>query len=164
MYQKDLIRNAWKSAGLYDENDAKLQQFLQLLDDPAQCWSELIATCRQSYADYKAKLVPPIMETPDTMVHLILIRAVDGPDELALLEQYISATDPARDEVELKTIALKNVPRLNRALAKKPGLTQPVTDAMAARSPARRVARRSRPARPAAASPAPPPSAPGSPS
>jgi hypothetical protein len=165
MYQKDLVRNAWKSAGLYDQNDAKLQQFLQLLDDPAQCWSELIVTCRRNFADYKAKLVQPLMDSSDTLVHLMVIRAADGADELALLEQYISGSDPTRDEVELKTIALKNVPRLNRALAKKPNLTKPVSDALASPSATRRTARRPRPAPPTPAppAPAPPAPAPGSP-
>jgi hypothetical protein len=146
MYQKDLVRDAWKTAGLYDENDAKLQQFLQLLDDPAQCWSELIVTCRRNFADYKAKLVQPIMSSSDTLVHLMVIRAADGADELALLEQYISGSDPTRDEVELKTIAVKNVPRLNRALAKKPDLTKPVTDAMTSARAVRRAARKPKPA------------------
>jgi len=165
MYQKDLVRNAWKSAGLYDENDPKLQQFLQLLDDPAQCWSELIETCRRNYAAYKAKLVQPILDSRDRLVHLMVIRAADGADELALLEQYISGSDPTRDEVELKTIALKNVPRLNRALAKKPDLTQAVSDALAPPA-ARRAGRKPTPATPAPAAtapvtPAPPAGSPG---
>jgi hypothetical protein len=33
MYQKDLIRSLWKSAGLYEENDLQLQQVLKSLDD-----------------------------------------------------------------------------------------------------------------------------------
>ena len=37
MYQKDYVRSLWKAAGLYDENDAKLQQFLKLLDEPTLC-------------------------------------------------------------------------------------------------------------------------------
>jgi hypothetical protein len=133
MYQKDLIRSAWKSAGLYDENDSKLQQFLKMLDDPTQCWNELTDACRRSYAAYKAKLVQPIMGTSDKLVHLNVIRTTieSNDDEMGLLEQYIASSDPVRDQVELKAIALKNVPRLNEALNKKPNLTQDVRGALA---------------------------------
>jgi hypothetical protein len=138
MYQKDLIRNAWKAAGLYDENDSKLQQFLQMLDDPTQCWKELTDACRRSYAAYKAKLVQPIAGTGDKLVHLLLIRtaAESNDDEMVLLEQYIASSDPVRDQVELKAVALKNIPRLNEALAKKPNLTQEVRGAIAAQAAA----------------------------
>jgi len=128
MYQRDLVRDAWKSAGLYDESDPKLQQFLALLDDPTQCWEELTQACRRNYADYKAKIVQPILDSSDTLVHLMVIRAATGDDELALLKQYISKSDPVQDETELKAIALKNDPRLNKALTKKPNLTQAVRD------------------------------------
>jgi hypothetical protein len=131
VYQKDLIRNAWKAAGLYDENDSKLQQFLLLLDDPTQCWTQLIQTCRRDFADYKAKVTQPILDTNDTLVHLMVIRAATSADELALLEQYITTSDPVRHGTELKAIALKRVRRLNKALAKKPGLTEPVREALA---------------------------------
>jgi hypothetical protein len=128
MYQKDLVRGAWKSAGLYDINDAKLQQFLKLLDDPTQCWTELADQCRRSYAAYKEKVVQPILASSDKLVHLMLIRASieSNDDEMALLEQYIASADPVRDEVELKAIALKSVPRLSAALRTKQNLTSNV--------------------------------------
>ena len=134
MYQKDLIRSAWKSAGLYDENDSKLQQFLKLLDDPNQCWKEMTDACRRSFTDYKAKLVQPILDSGDKLVHLIVIRTLSesNDDEMALIERYIAASDPKRDQVELRAVALRNIPRLTDALRQKPNLAPEVRDTMKA--------------------------------
>jgi hypothetical protein len=137
MYQKDLIRSVWKSAGLYDENDSKLQQFLKSLDDPNQCWKEMTDACRSSFASYKAKLVQPILDSGDKLTHLIVIRTASesNDDEMALIERYIASSDPKRDQVELRAVALKNIPRLSEALRKKPNLTREVRDTMAALAP-----------------------------
>jgi hypothetical protein len=136
MYQKDLVRDAWKSAGLYQEDDPKLRQFLDLIEEPAHCWAELVAACRRDFAAYKAKVVQPILDSGDTLVRLMVIRAASEADELELLERYVAASDPARDEAELRAIALKGVPRLNGALAGKPGLTPAVRSILAAPAPA----------------------------
>jgi hypothetical protein len=134
MYQKDLVRSAWQAAGLYDDKDAKLQQFLKLLDDPTQCWLELTDQCRRSYTAYKARIVQPILASSDTLAHLMVIRAsaATREDEMTLLEQYIAASDPVRDHVELKAAALKNVPRLNEALLKKRHLPRSVRSVITA--------------------------------
>jgi hypothetical protein len=135
MHQKDFVRAAWTAAGLYDEQDAKLQQFLVRLEDPTQCWPELIGVCRREYSSYKARLAQPILDAKDALVHLALIRAASEPDELALLEKYVAASDPASDETELKAIALKNVAALNRALAERadlPASVQAILDSQVA--------------------------------
>jgi hypothetical protein len=67
---------------------------------------------------------------------LIRTAAESNDDEMVLLEQYIASSDPVRDQVELKAVALKNIPRLNEALAKKPNLTQEVRGAIAAQAAA----------------------------
>jgi len=162
MYQKDLIRSAWKSAGLYDEKDSKLQQFLGMLDDPTQCWNELSDACRRSYAAYKTKLVQPILGTGDKLVHLMLIRTSteSNDDEMSMIEQYVASSDPVRDQIELKAVALKNIPRLNAALTKRPDLTadlRGIIAAQAATAPAPTVTSTAPPpAVPTAATPAPP--------
>jgi hypothetical protein len=132
MYQKDLVRDAWKSAGLYEEDDPMLRQFLDLLEEPAHCWDELVAACRRDFAAYKAKVVQPILDSGDTLVRLNVIRAASEDDEFELLERYVAASDPALDEAELRAIALKGVPRLNGALAGKPGLSAAVRSMLAA--------------------------------
>ena len=136
MYQKDLVRDAWKSAGLYDEDDPKLRQFLDLLEDPVHCWAELIAACRTEFAAYKARVVQPILASGDTLVHLMVIRAASEADELDLIERYITASDPAREEAELRAIALKRVPRLSDALSGKAGLTPGVRSMLTPPGPA----------------------------
>lgn len=138
MHQKDVVRSAWKSADLYEEEDPKLQQFLELLDDPTQCWSELVDACRRSFAAYKAKVAQPILASSDKLVHLMLIRSTYEAydDEMALLERYIASSDPLRDELELKAIALKRIPRLHEALKRKPNLPQHLRAMIASESPA----------------------------
>ena len=138
MYQKDLIRGAWKAAGLFDANDSKLTEFLKLLDDPTQCWAEMIDACRRNYTVYKAKLAQPIVATGDKLVRLALIRAAlpSNADEMNLLQEYIASSDAVRDETELKAIALKNNSALNRALKKKVGLTAAVGAILATRATA----------------------------
>jgi hypothetical protein len=137
MHQKDLVRDAWRSAHLYVASDPKLQPFLDMLDDPTQCWSELVNACRRSYAAYKARVVEPILASGDKLVHLMIIRFASEAyeDEMALLEQYIASSDPALDEVELKTIALKRIPRLDKALNKKPNLPKDVNAMIAPQIP-----------------------------
>ena len=137
MHQKDLIRKIWKTAGLYDEPDAKLQQFLHLLDEPARCWPELIDTCRRSYAAYKAKVTQPLLDSGDTLVRLVLIRAANPAedDEVALLQHFIETGDPARTEIELRAIALKDVSALSNALLKKPDLPRSVKAIVAKKAP-----------------------------
>ena len=138
MHQKDVIRAAWRSAGLYEENDAKLQQFLKFLDDPTQCWNEMIDSCRRSYAAYKTKLAGPILNSGDQLVRLAVIRAAsDGADdEIALLEQYVASSDVTRNAVELKLIALKSIPQLDAALMQKPGLPADLRAMLATRAAA----------------------------
>ena len=133
MYQKDFIRNLWKSAGLYDENDSQLQQFLKSLDDPNQCWKEMTNVCRRNFAPYKAKLAQPILDSDDKLVHLNLIRIASetNDDEMVLIERYVDSSDPKRDQVELRAVALRNIPRLTDALRKKPNLTHEVRKTIA---------------------------------
>jgi hypothetical protein len=138
MYQKDVVRSAWKAAGFYDENDSKLAQFMKLLDDPTQCWPEMIDTARRSYADYKLKLAKAILAGNDKLTHLALIRAAlpGAEDEIAVLKDYVASSDPVRDETELKAIALKNVSELNDSLKAKPNLTPAVSAMLAKRAAA----------------------------
>jgi hypothetical protein len=138
MHQKDAVRSAWKSAGFYDDNDSKLAQFMTLLDDPTQCWPEMIDTARRNYTEYKSKLAKAILATNDKLIHLALIRAASSraDDEIAVLKDYIASSDPVRDETELKAIALKNVAALNKSLKAKANLTPAVAAMLAKKATA----------------------------
>jgi hypothetical protein len=130
MHQRTAIQEAWRKAGLYDSADPKLKTFLEMLDDPRQCWPELVAASRGVYADIKAKLVGPILETGDKLMRLNLIRAADPnrADEVGLLSEFIKTSDPQRDEIELQEIARKSTPQLLSDLKQKPGLTLRVSE------------------------------------
>ncbi|HTV91915.1 MAG TPA: hypothetical protein VMG98_04275 [Verrucomicrobiae bacterium] len=138
MHQKDAVRSAWKAAGFYDENDLKLAQFMTLLDDPTQCWPEMIDTVRRNYAEYKTRLAKAILGSNDKLVHLAIIRAAlpGADDEMSVLKDYIVSSDPVRDETELKAIALKNVKDLNKSLSAKTNLTPAVSAMLVKRAPA----------------------------
>ena len=77
MYQKDLIRRASEEAGLYRRRDPKLHRFLKRLDQPGECWPELIEAVTTEYRDYLEALARPLWETGDALVRLNLIRAAD---------------------------------------------------------------------------------------
>jgi hypothetical protein len=138
MHQKDAVRNAWKAAGFYDDNDSKLGQFMKLLDDPTQCWPEMIDNVRRNYVDYKAKLAKAILASNDKLIHLAIIRAAlpGADDEMSVLKDYIASSDPIRDEAELKAIALKNVAALNKSLRAKKNLPPAVTAMLAKKATA----------------------------
>jgi hypothetical protein len=138
MHQKDAVRNAWKAAGFYDDNDSKLEQFMKLLDDPTLCWPEMIDAVRRNYTDYKARLAKAILASNDKLVHLAIIRAAlpSADDEMSVLKDYIASSDPIRDETELKAIALKNVEGLDESLRAKANLTPAVSAMLATRAPA----------------------------
>jgi len=136
MHQKALIREAWASAGLYDEDDPKLQQFLAQLDDPNQCWAGMARLLRRDFAAYKDRVVPPILAQGDTLTRIMVARAIaDTEDEAPLLETYIAASDPVRDEVVLRAVAERNVPRFNKALKRRRNLTPSVRATLARTAP-----------------------------
>lgn len=138
MHQKDAVRSAWKTAGFFDDKDAKLAQFMKMLDDPTQCWPELIDACRRNYTEYKGKLAKAILASNDKLIHLAIIRAAmpGADDEMSVLKDYIASSDPARDETELKAIALKNISELNKSLKSKSNLTPAVTTLLAKKATA----------------------------
>jgi hypothetical protein len=132
MHQKETIRAAWAAAGLYDDPDPELRLFLRLFDDPAQCWTELTLLCRHSFAPYKSRIVQPILDCDDPLVRLLMIRTLrDTGDEAVLLEHYIETCDPDHHRAELRAIAHKNNPDMNRSIRRKRDLPGDVRAALA---------------------------------
>jgi hypothetical protein len=150
MHQKERIKQAWRDAGLYDSGDEKLLAFLELLDGPRGCWPELAEECRRNYPAYKARLVNPILDTADKLLRLNLIRIAmpEHRDEVDLLRRFIRKSDPHRDAIELKALALKGVARLTKDIRLKENLPAElrviVGSAPAARPAARQRARKER--------------------
>ncbi len=126
MYQKDLAKRAWTDAGLYRSDDPKLLEFLSKLDtSPVDCWSDLVAEGRLRLPEYKAQLVEPLWASGDKLLRLNLLRWAepDRPDELQVLQRWMEAADPVRDERELLGMArLDSAPLLEQLLAK-PGIS-----------------------------------------
>src|SRR5690242_528416 len=115
MHQKDAVRQAWINAGLYHSNDARVTEFLKLLDaSSTNCWPELLEECRSRYPDLKDKLVQPIWATGDKLLRLNLIRQADlaHKDELTIMEKFVGAADPQHDVTELRAMALRNHPKV----------------------------------------------------
>jgi hypothetical protein len=123
MHQKDLVKQAWESAGLYSRRDAKLQQFLKHVDEsPTACWPELIDLCRTRYPEYLEQLVTPIWNTGDRLLRLNLIRAIDleRQDEQALFTKLVRQSDLQHDEPELRAIIqVANRPVLDRMMRRR---------------------------------------------
>lgn len=156
MHQKQLVRDAWRSAGLYDDGDERLRQFLDRLDEPHMCWPEMTRLLRRSFAEYKARVVAPLLAQGDTLTRLVVLRALADADddEARLVERFVSASDAARDEVELLAIAERAAPRFDKALRRKRSLTAPVLGVLARRPPLPARRSRAKAARAGAALPA----------
>jgi hypothetical protein len=121
MYQKDLIRRAWEEAGLYRRRDPKLRRFLERLDQPGDCWPELVEAATTEYRDYLETLARPLWETGDALVRLNLIRAADvrDPEQRAVLEDWIGKAGRG-DVQELHAIArVGDLPLVERVARKR---------------------------------------------
>ena len=124
MHQKDLVKQLWQAAGLYQSRDAKLQEFLRRIDDPRECWPELVDACRRNYPEYIKQLVDPLVNAGDKLLRLNLIHAADvqKETEVELLRSYVKRSDPQADEIELRAVAIKGIDALNAEIKRKKNL------------------------------------------
>jgi hypothetical protein len=107
MHQKDLVKHAWEQAGLYKRNDARLREFLRLVDaSPTACWTELAELARTRFPELVETLAMPLWNTKDKLlrVNLLRIARLDDPTERRLLDAAIRQTNAATDGVELRAV------------------------------------------------------------
>jgi hypothetical protein len=132
MHQRILVQQAWRAAGLYENPAPELQAFLQKLDDPKQCWPNMIDLCRRTCASHKLELARALLAA-DKSLRLNLIRAMNPEynDEIQLLLDFIRGSDPRNDEAELRAIAIRNISTLSGAIRAKEGISPQLTELVA---------------------------------
>lgn len=133
MHIRDLAKQKWREAGLYDSRKAKVRAFLKHVDDhPDKCWDEWVQEFRDHYYDLFKDLIPPLLYTDDKLLRLTLIRKADlrKRRELNLLKKFVREADPVKDEPELSVIAKLSHKGLTAELAKRTDLTSKVRRAI----------------------------------
>ncbi len=122
MYLRDMVKNLWAQAGLYDRKDAKLQSFLKAVDTfPLECWDDFGARFRSDYYDLFDQLIPPLAASPDRLLHVLLIRMADlkQPKEMTLAVDFVRRADPKVDSAELSALLHRKEPKIDAEFRKR---------------------------------------------
>ena len=109
MYLRDLAKRKWREAGLYRSKKSSVRSFLKYIEDnPLDCWDEAIKVFRKRFYDAFDDLVPPLLDTDDKLMRLIVIRRlnVNKRKELDVLKRLAKELDAQDDVLELKAVAL----------------------------------------------------------
>ena len=125
MHQRETAKAAWTAAGVYQNADARLRQFLTAFEQcPADCWPALTGQVRDAYPRYKKRLASALWASGDKLLRLNLIRSLDPsrPDELNLMKTYLRSCDPATDIPEIGAFFESGHPAVVAQLAKIPAL------------------------------------------
>jgi hypothetical protein len=122
MSHRKLIWRQFKTAGILDSQDARVQEFVQYLQtNPAKCWAEIIPEFREKFYDCFDTIVPRLAEINDPLIQTVLVNNVDAskPKEAALLEKMAGEVDSDKNPVALKRIAGLKIPSVSRALKRR---------------------------------------------
>jgi hypothetical protein len=116
MALKDLVKQAWKDAGLYNSPSPGLKAFLDYFDSAGEtdCWPEFAREIRARCPADKERLLLPAFDTGDRMLRLNVIDNLDAnlPDERKILQELASRCDPEKDTFALQMIVHKDHPDL----------------------------------------------------
>lgn len=130
MYLRDLVKNLWAQAGLYERKDARLQSFLKAVDSfPMECWDDFSSRFRQDYYDLFDQLIPPLAASHDQLLRVLLVRMadLDHPKELALAVHFVRHADPVANRPELSALLNRKNPQIQKEMRQRPAL-QPLVD------------------------------------
>lgn len=125
MHIRELIKQRWAEAGLYASKKRKVQAFLAYIEEhPEHSCEQYIATFREQFADLTGEIVPPLLQSDDKLLRLLLIRNADlsRPREVKLLKELAQTADPLADEPELLALARLGHRGVSEVLAQREGL------------------------------------------
>jgi hypothetical protein len=120
------MRKIWRKAGLYESKTRTIRDFLDFVGaEPPSDWEHGLQEFRDRYYDAFDQVVPPLLQSDDKLLRLMLIRHADLSKrrELNLLKRFAETADPIRDEPELLAIATLGHKSLDRAIRERGGLT-----------------------------------------
>ncbi len=107
MQDRDLVKQAWCEAGLYVSDDPQLGAFLRHFEKATLgCWPDLVLEVREHYPQYKERLLVPIWDTGEKILHLNVIRALapDRDDEVKIFQHVIRRPNTRGKDWELQAL------------------------------------------------------------
>lgn len=126
MNQREMVKQLWREAGLYDSKKSNLQAFLKHFDEhPEKCWDVYAELIRQDYEDIFNYITTPLQNSEDQLLRLNIIRRMDPKKrrELNQLKSMMSKSDLQKDELLMMAIANLEHKSLIKELNKRTDLT-----------------------------------------
>jgi hypothetical protein len=120
------MRKIWRKAGLYESKTRAVRDFLDFVDsEPSADWERGIEEFRKAHYDVFDQVVPPLLQSDDKLLRIMLIRHADPSKrrELNLLKRLAQSLDPIRDEPELLAMVSLGQKTLDRAIRERGDLT-----------------------------------------
>jgi hypothetical protein len=120
------IRKIWRKAGLYQSKAPTIRSFLDYIEsEPIPDWKHGLQEFRDNHYDLFEQVVPPLLQSQDKLLRMVLIRHADLSKrrELNLLKRFAQTADPIHDEAELLAIVSLGHKSLDRAIRERADLT-----------------------------------------
>lgn len=120
------MRKLWRKAGLYQSKATKIKNFLAFIESqPPPDWEHGLQEFREKHYDVFDQVVPPLLESEDKLLRVVLIRHADLSKrrELNSLKRLAQTADPIRDEPELLALVSLGHKGLDREIRERGDLT-----------------------------------------
>jgi hypothetical protein len=120
------MRKIWRTAGLYESKTRAVRDFLDFVgSEPPPHWEHGLQEFRARHYDVFDEVVPPLLQSDDKLLRIMLIRHADLSKrrELNLLKRFAQTVDPIRDEPELLAMMSLGHKSLDRAIRERGDLT-----------------------------------------
>ena len=120
------MRKIWRKAGLYESKTRAVRDFLDFVGSaPPPEWEQGLQEFRKKHYDVFEQVVPPLLQSDDKLLRIMLIRHADLSKrrELNLLKRFAQAADPIEDEPELLAMASLGHKSLDRTIRERGDLT-----------------------------------------
>jgi hypothetical protein len=118
------MRKIWRKEGLYQSPSPTMSSFLASIDSESD-WERGLQEFRDKHYALFDRIVPPLLQSEDKLLRLLLIRHADVSKrrELNLLKRLAQTADPIRDEPELLAILTLGHKSLDREIRDRADLT-----------------------------------------
>jgi hypothetical protein len=127
------MRKIWRKAGLYESKTRAVRDFLDFVgSEPSSGWERGIEEFRKAHYDMFDQIVPPLLQSDDKLLRIMLIRHADPSKrrELNLLLRLAQSLDSIRDEPELLAMVALGHKTLDRAIRERGDLTPHLRQAL----------------------------------
>lgn len=96
MHQRELAREAWRQAGLFETRESDLRAFLDYFEkEVGGCWPDLAEEVRATCPRHKQTLAIPLWQTGDPLIRMNLLNTANLSlrDERRLVERLVGRID-----------------------------------------------------------------------